>query len=246
MTKSPEELLALPIGSATVGQNLRRAVETGRLTENADGTFARAAAPKENPNWVFVTKGPPLGCDFLMHFMFDHAYAEAAVPHGCGACYKVKAVLRTLRELVAAWEVAKGIQCRSKWGTDLNNPFSQNVYAGYFYVAGLDAARALHKVVREAFAKDPKLGPDIALSIKRGCSEYEAAVGPSERYAFTPEMAELEAYLKSRFRERKADHHPSMVIANWIETAFRLGDDTYLDFTGGTRLREMTLTYDPG
>jgi len=36
-----------------------------------------------------------------------------------------------------------------------------------------------------------------------------------------------------------------MVVANWIETAFRIGDDTYLDFTGGTRLREKTLTFDP-
>lgn len=246
MTKSPQELLALPIGRATVDQNLRRAIESGRLAENADGMLALTDDPKESRNWVYVNNGPPLGCGFLMYFMFKHAYAESAVPHGCRACYKVKAVLRTLRELVAAWEIAKGIQCRSKWGTDLNNPYSQNVYAGYFYVAGLDAARALHKVVREAFAKDPKLGPDVALTIKRGCSEYEAAVGPSDRYEFTPEMAELEAYLKPRFRERKVDQHPSMVVANWIETAFRMGDDTYLDFTGGTRLREKTLTYDPG
>jgi hypothetical protein len=244
MTKAREELLALPIGPATVGQNLRRAIESGRLAESADGTLRLTDDPKQNVNWVYVDNGPPLGCGFLMYFMFRHAYGEAAVPHGCRACYKVKAVLRTLRELVAAWEIAKGIRCRSKWGTDLNNPYSQNVYAGYFYVAGLDAARALYKVVREAFADDPRLGSDITLTIKRGCSEYEAAVGPSDRYTFTPEMAELEADLKSRFRERKPDHHPSMVVANWIETAFRIGDDTYLDFTGGTRLREKTLTYD--
>ena len=244
MSTAAEELLALRFGTSSVGDNLRRAVEAGRLTEDADGTFAIAADPKQNLSWMYVDNGPPLGCGFLMYFMFHHAYAEAAVPHGCSACYKVKAVLRTLRELVAAWQIAKAIQCRSKWGTDLNNPYSQNIYAGYFYVAGLDAAHALFKVVREAFAEDPKLGPDIALTIKRGCSEYEAALGPSDRYAFTPEMAELEAYLKSRFREHKADHHPSMVVANWIETAFRIGDDTYLDFTDGTRLREKTLTYD--
>jgi hypothetical protein len=83
------------------------------------------------------------------------------------------------------------------------------------------------------------------MTIKRGCSEYEAAVGPSDRYAFTPEMAAVEADLKSRFREHKADRHDSLVVAQWIETAYRIGDDSYLDFTGGKRLREKTLTYHP-
>lgn len=245
MAKTAEELFALRIGPATVRENLQRAIASGRLIENADGTLQVGGDPKQNLAWVYVSNGPPLGCGFLMSFMFHHAYAESAVPHGCSACYKVKVVPRTLRQLVAAWEVAKRIECRSKWGTDLNNPYSQNIYAGYFYVAGLDAARTLFKVVRQAFAQDPNLGPDIPMTIKRGCSEYEAAVGPSDRYEFTPEMAELEAHLKSRFRERKAEHHASMVVAHWIETAFRMGDDTYLDFTGGKRLREKTLTYDP-
>jgi hypothetical protein len=80
--------------------------------------------------------------------------------------------------------------------------------------------------------------------IKRGCSEYEAKLGPSDRYTFAPEMEELEAYLKSRFRERRADYHPSLIVAHWIETAFRIGDNTYLDFTSGQRLREPTVTYD--
>ena len=155
-------------------------------------------------------------------------------------------MLRTLRELVAAWQIGKRIECRSKWGIDLNNPYSQNVYAGYFYTNGLDAARTLFKIVRQTVNEDPKLGPDIPMTIKRGCSEYEAMVGPSDRYdEFTPEMAELEAYLKYRFRQRKAVHRGSMVAAHWIETAFRIGDDTYLDFTDGKRLRKKTMTYDP-
>ena len=245
MTKAPEQLLDLRVGATSVGENLRRSIASGRLIEKEHGALELARDPKQGVSWMHVNNGPPLGCGFLMDFMFHYAYAESAVPYGCSACYKVKVVTRTLRELVAAWQIAKGIQCRSKWGTDLNNAYSQNIYAGYFYVAGLDAARALFKVVRQAFSDNPKLGPDIAMTIKRGCSEYEAKLGPSDRYAFTPEMAELEAYLKTRFRERKADYHASMVAAHWIETAFRIGDDTYLDFTGGKRLREKTMTYDP-
>jgi hypothetical protein len=244
MTKTLDELMALRFGETTVDENLRRAVEAGRMVQSEDGTLQSADEPRKEINWMFVPNGPPMACGFLMDFAFAHAYAESAVPSGCSACYKVKVIPQTLRQLVASWEIAKNIRCTSKWGTDLNNPYSQTIYAGYFYVSGLEATRALFHVVRQAVDEHPKLGPEVPMVIKRGCSQYEAKVGPSDRYTFTPEMEELEAYLKSRFRERRADYQPSLIVAHWIETAFRIGDNTYLDFTGGQRLREPTVTYD--
>ena len=246
MPRTPEELLGLRFGGATVAENLRQLVDSGKLIENADGTL-RLPENLKNPraNWISVHNGPPLGCDFLKYVGFNGAYAKSAVPHGCRECYKIKVAPRTLRELAAAWQIAKGIKCLSKWGIDLFNPYSQNVYAGYFYTSGLDGARVLFRVVREAFAEDPKLGLDIPTTIKRGCSEYEAAVGPSDRYEFTPEMAELETYLKSRFRPTQGPDQLNVALAYWIEFAFLMGDDTYLDFTGGKRFRAKTVTYDP-
>lgn len=245
MTKKPEELLALRIGETTVAENIRRAVEAGELIEDADGGLRSAVPRPANKNWARVNKGLNLECDFLMHFLFLRAYAKSAVPLGCSACYKVKVVPRTLRELVAAWGIAKRIECRSKWGVDLENPYSQNVYAGYFYVAGLEMARATYRVVRAALDEHPGLGPGISMSIKRGCSEYEAVLGPSDRYEFAPELAELEDYLRSRFRSNKSSELPPVPMAHWIDTAFRIGDETYLDFTNGNRLRPKTVAYDP-
>lgn len=243
---SPEDMMALRFGGATVAENLRRLAETGKLIENDDGTLELPALPKnQRINWVHVRHGPSLDCGFLSVVGFAGAYARKAVPYGCRECFKLKVSLRTLRQLVATWQIAKSIKCLSKWGIDFYNPMSQDVYAGYFYTSGLDAARVLFKTAREAFAADPNLGPDIPMTIKRGCSEYEAAVGPSDRYEFTPEMAELEAYLKSRFRDRPALDPINVALAFWIDFAFRMGDDTYLDFTGGKRLRPKTLTYDP-
>jgi hypothetical protein len=128
----------------------------------------------------------------------------------------------------------------------LDNRYSQDVYAGYFYTSGLEGARVLYKVARQAVDADPKLGPGVPIRIKRGCSEHEAALGPSDRYEFTPEMEELEAHLKSQFRKRKGyDVDVYYALGHWIEIAFRIGDNTYLDFTGGKPLRPKTLTYDP-
>ena len=45
MTKSSEELLSLRVGDTTVGENLQRAVASGKLVENTDGTIGVAAAP---------------------------------------------------------------------------------------------------------------------------------------------------------------------------------------------------------
>ena len=193
-----------------------------------------------------VWNGAPLDCSFLMNVLFYGAYAGSTVPYGCQACYKVKVVPQTVRELVAAWGVAKRIACTSKWGVDFYNKFSQDIYAGYFYTSGLDMARAVFKSVRQAIDSDPKLGPHVAISIKRGCSNYEEKLGPSDKYQFAPELAELEAHLKTRHRERESHERlPPVPLARWIDVAFRIGDDTYLDFTNGQRLRPKTVTYDP-
>lgn len=247
MAKSPEELLAVRVGGATVGENLKRAIENGEAIEDEDGFLSPAENP-QNINWAVVPNGPPLGCSFLIHFLFPAAYAQSAVPHGCHECYKVKVALRTVRELVAAWGIGKRIECVSKWGADIDTRYSQDIYAGYFYTSGLEAARTIYWIVREAINNDPKLGPNIAMTIKRGCSEYEAKLGPSDKYEFAPELVEVEAYLKTKFRlkRRSREELRPVPLAHWIDVAFRVGDDTYLDFTGGQRLHRKMVAYDPG
>jgi hypothetical protein len=245
MAKTTDELLAIKIGGATVADNLESAVASGQLIKNEDGTLRFAQARQHGGNWATVHHGPPMECRFLMLFLFRQAYAGKAVPYGCSTCYKVKVSLRTLRELVAAWEIGKRVACESKWGVDLLNRFSQDIYAGYFYTQGLEMARVIHKLAREAFDSDPKLGPHVAMRIKRGCSDYEVALGPSDRYEFAPEMVELEAYLKGRFRDSKAVNPRPIPMVKWIDTAFRIGDDTYLDFTGGKRLHPAQVSYEP-
>jgi hypothetical protein len=51
--------------------------------------------------------------------------------------------------------------------------------------------------------------------------------------------------LLSRFKEQERADKGHVVLADWIDAAYRMGDDTYLDFTRGRRRRAKTLTYDP-
>ena len=242
-----DEKLLFRVGSGTVAENLKRSVEKGLLIENEDGTWS--LPPREpSTNWAKVSFGPRMNCVFLLHFLFGTAYDQSAVPDGCRECYKVKVVPKTLRQLVAAWNIAKRIECQSKWGVDLDNRYSQDIYAGYFYTSGLPMARAIFRIARDAFNKDPKLGSDVVVKIKRGCSDYEAVLGPSDQYQFAPELKALEEYLARRFRNNKRNavkSPPLLPLMNWIDVAFRIGDDTDLDFTGGQPWQPKTVTYDP-
>jgi len=242
VSNSSEELLKTRFGGATVAENIKRASACGRIIAHADGTV-ELAERSGAVNWltIDVPNAPPLSCQFLMHFLFHNAYARSAVPYGCRECYKVKVAPRTLRELVAAWQIAKRIECRSKWGVD---SYSGDIYAGYFYASGLAPARAIYEVVRKAFDAEAKLGPELPMSIMHRCVQYEA-VAACDQSDFSPEMAKLEAYLKCRFRWRRRCVQVPAVLAYWIDAAVRTGDDTYLDFTGGRRLRPKTLADHP-
>lgn len=241
----PESLRRRRYGPDTAEQNLRRSITAGILIEHADGSLGLPPAPKVVSSWMEVPNGPPLDCHFLLNAGFDGIYGGAAVPYGCRECYKVKVRLGSLRQLMAAWKLGKSIPCLSKWGLDLGNPYSQDVYAGYLYATGLDAARVLHKVVRAALDADAALGPDVPLTIKRGCSKFESALGPSDRYEFTPEMAQLETLLRARFVAPATRGSSMRTIGRWIQAAYQIGDDTYLDLTGGKPLRPPSVTYAP-
>jgi hypothetical protein len=243
MTTLSDELREL--GGTTAAENIRRAVEAGKLIEHADGTLELPPSSSKETNWVFVARGTPPRCLFLKNFLFRKVYGRAAVPYGCRECYKVHVTPKTLRELVAAWQVAKGIACPSKWGVNFENPYSRNYYAGVFYTTGVDMARAVHATARAAFDGVPALGPGLELAIKRACSEYEEAIGPSDRFEFAPELEQIEALLKTRFRGHSAAERTSVPLARWIDVASRIGDDTYLDFTNGKRLRVPRVTYEP-
>ena len=244
---TPDDILAFKIGNSTIGENLRRAIESGAVRQCDDSSLELANPSPPSALFVTIRAEPSLSCNFLNPFLFKQVYAEGAVPQGCASCYKVKAMPRTLRELVALYEIAKKAACLSKWGIDFYNRHSQNFYAGYFYCQGLDGARALYRIVRKAMDENPKIGADVPLVIKRGCSNYEAVLGPSDKYTFAPELAEIEAYLKTRFRARKSEDPtlPATLYQAWVPFAYQMGDNTYLDFTNGKPLYPKTVTYAP-
>lgn len=249
MATNPEDLLKLEFGGKTVEENLQAQVDSGMLLKSEEGFYALPEQERGVSPWLQVGNIPHLDCLFNF-FLFDHAYSGSAIPHGCKECFKVVVLPKTLRQLLALRSIQEKIECASKCGVEVDRVTTQDIYSGFFYCIGLGQAREIYRIVREAVNADPVLGSDVQVHIKRGCTRFEIKCGPSDKYQFRPELPELEAYLKTRFRRsRPADSNEIKKRLStfnlWIETAYRIGDDTYLDFTAGKRLYPKTVTYDP-
>lgn len=257
MSEKDDPRLQVEVGGRTVGERLDEAIARGDVVRREDGRLAmrRRAEPGDDVG----RKGGFIGrrgendrfCGFLNEFLFTRAYGEAAVPFGCQTCFKIKIASRSLRALMAVKEIAEATPYTTKSGADVDNPGNPHLYSTYLYFDGLAQARAAHKDLRARLDAHPALGRDVAATIKRGCTNYERKLGPSDRYAFDPRLEAVEAYLGERFvDERPPRTAPKEAVLalrmlRLIETAYRIGDETYADFTDGKPLFEPLVSYPP-
>jgi hypothetical protein len=250
---SPTGILADILDETVAGRPVRdglsEAIAAGKLVPRGDDAWSLKRHEATPSNWIRESRDESRKCSFKIGLMFPHIYRKRQVPAGCASCYKVKAVPRTLRELVALREVARALPYTYKCGLDEPTTHTSGIYGGYFFLNGLDAARAAYPRIREAIGSHPKLDASMSVFIKRGCTEYELACGPSDRYTFTPKQVEIESALLARVKvETRPEVSPMAAKAtftHWIRTAYRLGDETYLDFTGGRRLYPAAIRYEP-
>ena len=223
----------------------------------AAATAAGAIVPVESIGWtlpapsglsrsVGESKDAQRDCRFYLGVLFPHVYRKKQVPAGCASCYKVKVVPKTLRQLHAVLAIARALPYTFKVQVEAATPTVSGIYGAYFYRNSLDDAREAAGNIRAAVDGHPQLGPDVTVFIKRGCTEYELAVGPSDGYTFSPEVKEFEAELRSRVKTEGRVKDPrgtAVTYMAWITTAYSLGDETYLDFTGGRRLYRAVVRY---
>jgi hypothetical protein len=156
-----------------------------------------------------------------------------------------------MRQLMAVKNIAQSFACRAKSAAEVDRPENQSLYASYFYLTGLDRARAVYREVRAKVGADPALGPTVKVIIKRGCTNYEHACGPSDRYTFDPRLTDVEEYFRARYRGPKTvsvlakKYRDAATLLEIARTAHRIGDNTYKDFTGGKEIFPPTVSYDP-
>ncbi|MEI9806155.1 MAG: hypothetical protein WDN48_19540 [Pseudolabrys sp.] len=153
--------------------------------------------------------------------------------------------------MMAVKTITEAFDCFAKSAPEVDRPENQSLYASYFYLTGLDEARKVCREVRAKVDADPALGPSVKVTIKRGCTNYERACGPSNRYTFEPRLTEVEAYFRERYRRPEPvplppkKYREAATLLEIERVAYRIGDNTYKDFTGGKEIFPPTVSYDP-
>lgn len=218
---------------------------------------------RETP-WVHVKHEPGFNCGLWHQIIFDLVSMrlpekERFVPRHCQNCWKVVVKPRTLKQLFNLLEIQKRLDRPAKCGIEPRKSV-HGLYGGYFYNKGQDRGLECYQVVYQALkendATKPLLdeiddaGKTTRIILKRGCTEFEHAVGPSDQWAITDEQNVVEDLIErymvvDEMNLRQPDHLIWSIKRRWIEFAWENGDPTYALYTGGKPIYPPYVTYHP-
>jgi len=167
----------------------------------------------------FDEAGVDCGVLIIYH---DYIFKGKSIHSVCMDCFKVSVVPQTLEHVhkIAEWQQGElaDLGWASKVGMERRS-YTFNKWGAYFYCRGLEQARERYKIVREWV--DKNLGEEIDVYIKRGCTEFEAAMGPSDKWEIPPGQE----YIEAEGREKIFDMKPwrgeqAEAIQHWIWNAW--------------------------
>ncbi len=203
--------------------------------------------------WRHIRQGYWSNCNLWVTLVFEHIIKVGLprdqwfVPSVCQSCFKVVARPQTLKQLFAIESIQVKMDHYSKCGLDIRGDVYGN-YGAYWYNRSLNDGVECYKKVRAAVDANDDLGPSVSVILKRACTEYERALGASDKYTMTPENMEFEALIRDRMvtdytvlqqTEIEIDHVHEM----WIANAWMWGDETVLEYTDGEPLFPPYVTY---
>jgi len=163
------------------------------------------------------------------------------IPLICHECYKVVVEPRTVKELFELHELQKKLMIPSKCGIE-ERAYVPRLYGGYFYTKGLKSGRECYELVRKRVSE--RIAIAIPVSLKKGCTEFEAQFGPSDKWQILKDQDKLEAEFDKRYFEENSDSIEqdtdlvSHIKIKWCQFAAtaKPPDLTYKEFTGGKSL----------
>ena len=214
---------------------------------NGDAKLVAEKGPTHNTPWHHTKHSYAIDCFSWNSIMFEVVFKQRFVPSKCQECYKVVARPKTLLGLFALVEIQKLMDVPAKAGYEVR-PDVFGAYGGYWYCHGLEEGRERYAQVRAAVDASEHLGPEVEVLLKRACTEYERALGPSDQWEVTEEQLHLERLVERYVvldtqHQEQSEHAIANVHRRWIEWAYAAGDETYKHFTGGKPLYEPYVTY---
>jgi len=170
------------------------------------------------------------------------------VPAQCRGCFKVVCHPASLKGLLAIHQLQKNMDLVSKCGMDTRD-YVPHLYSAFWYGdldKGLDGGRELYRKVKPKILET--IGAQTNVILKRGCTEFELRLGPSDTWKWTEKDEIMQSILDSviemddedsLYMPKFLDFH---VMRKWIEWAWSHGDQSAREFLDGP-LVNPTITY---
>ena len=213
-----------------------------------------------NTPWIFTGDGFGYDCYYWQRVIFETLSKNTKkrfVPRDCHNCFKLVVKPRTLQQLFELLSIQKKLGLHSKCGIELRDTV-HGLYGGYFYNRGVKnglkcydtvyAALKTNKIMAPLLDELDKDGKTTRIVLKRGCTEFEHAVGPADKWEITPEQNALEDLcdvfvVRDTENLTQQEHLTWDVKQRWIEWAWKNGDPTYALYTDGEPLHPAYVTY---
>jgi len=206
-----------------------------------DGKYEETRGFSLDGNWVFVNiKSAAIAGEKCYKYHEYYFGKMGIIPSPCFDCYKVVVKPRTVVELFKLHELQKKLNIPCKAGYE-ERPYVHRLYGGYFYCAGKENGRECLDLLRQTISC---VGDGIEVLLKRGCTEFEMKVGPSDTWSMQPGQEQLEQEFESRYVEINPEtrEQPEDLVTHiklkWIHYAAKAKppDLTYKELTGGKPL----------
>jgi len=229
------------INRTNLVDHLKPFFENGTLKIRSDGNIEYNHRRNGESQWLHK-KANSRFCA-LYHFVLFNIYG--ILPSFCMECWKIAVKPKTLKDLMTLHRMQKEMNVESKCGIETRE-FVRVPYGGYFYTESKEDGLEMYGIVRKKV--DEMLSSDTDVILKRGCSEFELKFGASDKWQQTDQMKLIEKEVSKYFVwDKPVTNEPEFMIENtiknWIKHAYKNGDDTYLEYTGGIGLYPPLVTY---
>jgi len=221
----------------------------------SDGFFKMCAVtePHAHP-WHHINYAIGNDCYYLHGQLFGVISPRTPVgqfiPRKCQSCWKIVIRPKNLKQLFLLENILTQLGWPSKCGIEQRSytPLSKHRYGGYIYNSSIDEGLDRLDVLRARLLLIPG-AEEIECFLKRACTEMEMAFPDSRTWEVTEEQNRIEDILdnmliKDVSYSLTGKHLINKLHITWIEWAAEIGDETYLEYTGGKRLYPEAIKYE--
>lgn len=239
---------------------IRQLLRSGVVHVNHDTGLIEPTGNSMNydSNWLFFGRTTALRDCFLWHqVMFNHF--NQFVPEFCKLrCYKVVIKVRNFLEAIQFYNaIHAGPLARAdltlihgKVGID-ERYYTDGHFNGFVYCDGLEDALEKYEAVRELVNTQILNGSSIPIIIKRSCTEFEKAHGPTDNEFWntvTPDERDFQSHIEDIFVRQtvcpaQPDWLKNRTITKMVKWANTVGDKSWIDYFGLDFLTMKAVTY---